>query len=255
MDDKLKPSLAVYLIALADDELILAHRHSEWCGHAPILEEDIAFSNLCLDEIGHATIWYQLAADLLGEDRETYPDQLAFFRDAEDFLNIQMVELPIGDWAFSMLRQYLFDAYEVIHLERLVTSKHKPIAEVATKIRNEELYHLRHTRAWVHRLGLGTDESRTRMQRALDELWPYALQLFASPDNESLLVEAGLIPASTALQTAWITSVVSHLEESGLKIPPVRQSDLTSRNEHSEHLPDLLAEMQKVARLVPGGVW
>src|SRR3972149_8426617 len=112
MSETQKKALADYLIALADDELILGHRDSEWTGHAPILEEDIAFANIALDEIGHARLWYELAADLIGEDKNTFPDKKVFFRPAQEFSCLQFVELPKGDWAFSMLRQYLFDAFE-----------------------------------------------------------------------------------------------------------------------------------------------
>ena len=126
---------------LADDELILGQRDSEWTGHAPILEEDIAFSNIAQDELGHATIWYGLLSELTGEE----PNELVFFRDFDDFRNVTLVELPNGDWAFSMLRQYLFDAFEMVRLSQLLESLYRPVAEAAAKIRMEELYHYRHT--------------------------------------------------------------------------------------------------------------
>ena len=148
-----------YILSLADDELILGHRDSEWCGHAPILEEDIAFANLALDEIGHANLWYGLLAGILEQDPLTYPDQLVYFRRPNDYRNIQMVELPNGDWAFSMLRQYLLDAAELVRLNALAQSQFIPLAEVAAKILKEELYHHRHSSAWVRRLGLGTATS------------------------------------------------------------------------------------------------
>src|SRR5215471_16608308 len=142
------PALPTYLLALADDELLLGHRDSEWTGHAPILEEDIAFANLAQDEIGHAALWYGLLRNLDGSD----PDRLIFFREPGAFRNAQLVELPKGDWAFSMLRQYLFDAAESVRLPLLAVSTHRPLAEAAAKIRPEELYHLRHTQAWIQRL-------------------------------------------------------------------------------------------------------
>ena len=150
---------AEYLIALADDELILGHRDSEWCGHAPILEEDIAFANIALDEIGHARLWLELAAKELGEDPGTYPDKQTFFRAPGDYRSLPLADLPNGDWAFSMLRQYLFDSFEILRLETLKGSQHKGITELAVKIHTEELYHLRHTKAWVLRLAQGTEES------------------------------------------------------------------------------------------------
>ncbi|MCS6911212.1 MAG: phenylacetate-CoA oxygenase subunit PaaC, partial [Anaerolineales bacterium] len=148
---EIERALAEKLLALADDELILAHRNSEWTGHAPILEEDIALANIAQDELGHAMLYYELHCALAGGT----PDRLAFFREAADFRNVQLVELPKGDWAFTMLRQYLFDAYELALLAQLTHSAHRPLAEVAAKVRNEELYHYKHTGAWVRRLGLG----------------------------------------------------------------------------------------------------
>ena len=167
-------ALADYLLALADDELILGHRNSEWTGHAPILEEDIAFANLAQDEIGHARLWYGLVNDLGGPE----PDRLVFFRSAAEYRNAPILELPKGDWAFSMLRQYLFDVGEAQRLPLLAGSPHRPLAEAAAKIRTEEIYHLRHTHAWIERLAQGTQESHRRVQAALDLLWPFAVQLF-----------------------------------------------------------------------------
>ncbi|MGH7428237.1 MAG: 1,2-phenylacetyl-CoA epoxidase subunit PaaC, partial [Candidatus Methylomirabilaceae bacterium] len=163
-------AVAARVLALADDELILAHRDSEWTGHAPILEEDIGLANIAQDELGHAGLWYGIYRSLVGHD----PDRMVFFREAGDWRCVQLVELPKGDWAFTMLRQYLFDAYEHVLLTQLAQSRHEGVAAAAAKIRQEELYHSRHTSAWVRRLGLGTAESHRRTQDALDALWPYA---------------------------------------------------------------------------------
>jgi ring-1,2-phenylacetyl-CoA epoxidase subunit PaaC len=251
MTPELHNALANKLLALADDELILAHRHSEWAGHGPILEEDIAFANLALDEMGHATLWYEAYQELTGEA----PDKMAFFREAAAFRNVQLVELPNGDWAFSMLRQYLFDTAEMVQLSRLVESSYEPIAAAAAKIRLEELYHLRHTSQWVKRLGLGTEESNGRMQRALNELWPYAQQLFVPLPDESLLVEAGMVEASAALHQQWLQTTTNHLTQSGLTLPDESQPPSPSRTNHTPHLTALLAEMQMVARLDPQAAW
>jgi ring-1,2-phenylacetyl-CoA epoxidase subunit PaaC len=248
-------ALAGWLVALADDELILGHRDSEWCGHAPILEEDIAFANLALDELGHAKIWYTLAAGLLGEDPETYPDRMIFFRDAADFRNAPLVELPGGDWAFSMLRQYLFDAAEGVRLEALAASGYRPLAEAALKIRPEELYHRRHTSTWIQRLGLGTAESHERTQRALDELWPYALNLHAPIDGDDQLVVAGWVPEPGELQQAWEGEVRPWLTQAGLSVPSAGAVTPCGRDRHSPHLAALVAEMQSVARLQPAASW
>lgn len=255
MNDAQREALAAFVLGLADDEMILAHRLSEWTGHAPILEEDIAFSNLALDEMGHAGLWYARHAELLGEDPERYPDQLVFLREPEGFRNVQLVELPNGDWALSMLRQYLFDAAESLWLEELVASRHAPLAEAAAKIRQEERYHLRHTAAWVRRLGLGTAESNRRMQAALDELFPFALQLFQAQEGEADLAEYGYIPSREGLLARWNTVVLDELSAADLRPPGQAGAPAASRAEHTVHLSELLAEMQAVARLEPGAAW
>jgi len=251
MNPDVEQALHDKIMSLADDEIILAHRNSEWAGHGPILEEDIAFANIALDEMGHASTWYNLLQALTGAD----PDETVFFRDAGAYRNVQMVELPKGDWAFSMLRQYLFDVAEMIQLGHLARSAYRPLAEAAAKIRTEEIYHLRHTSQWVKRLGLGTEESQARMQRALDELWPYAQQMFVPLPGEELLVAAGMVTAAAALGDEWRQAVTRHLEESGLRIPDDSRPAATDRAGHTEHLPALLAEMQGVARLDPEAKW
>jgi ring-1,2-phenylacetyl-CoA epoxidase subunit PaaC len=255
MKAELREALANYLTALGDDELILAHRDSEWTGHAPILEEDIAFANLALDELGHASAWYRLAAELLDEDPDRHPDRLVFWRPAAEFRNVRMVELPNGDWAFSMLRQYFFDASEQVRLSGLAHSEHPGLAQTAVKIRTEELYHLRHTSAWVRRLGLGTHESHRRMQAALAELYPYGLQIFAEIAGELELAQAGLVPRFDGLLSAWVALVTGDLTGCNLRIPDGILSKPAGRNEHTPHLERLVAEMQEVARLEAGAAW
>lgn len=255
MSDELRSHLADRLLGMADDELVLAHRNSEWTGHAPILEEDIAFTNLALDELGHATLWYGLHAELTDEDSETYPDRLVFVREAPFFRNVQMVELPKGDWAFSVLRQYLFDAAEAVWLPQLSESGYAPLAEAAGKVAREEQYHLRHTQAWVVRLGLGTEESHRRMQVALDRLWPYALQLFQPSPGEEALAQAGWAPHRGDLEAAWKDEVVRSLVDSDLTIPEPARPRTASRSGHTEGLVALLSEMQRVARAYPGASW
>lgn len=254
MQPELIPHLSNLLLCMADDELILGHRNSEWCGHAPILEEDIAFANLALDEIGHAGVWYALLAELAGEDVETYPDKLVFFRDPPGFRSLQMVELPPGDWAFSILRQYLFDALEMVRLKRLSRSAYRPMAEAAAKIRKEEIYHFRHSQAWIKRLGLGTQESNRRLQKALDGLWPYTLQPFTPLPGEAELAQAGLAPASGELGAAWEALVFPGLRQCELSLPDAPRLAL-SRQEHTPHLKVLLAEMQSLARSEPQAEW
>lgn len=245
----LQTPLLHQLTALADDHLILAHRDAEWTGHAPILEEDIALANIAQDELGHATLFYELLSEING----TEPDQLAFFRDAPDFRNTQLVELPKGDWAFTMLRQYLFDAFELVYLNALQQTVYQPLVEAAAKMYKEELYHLRHAHVWVARLGLGTEESHQRMQKGLDELWKYGQQLFVPLPDETLLVEAGFVPARSVVHDAWNAIVLPHLQACGLTIPS--DALTVGREHHTAHLPALLADMQQVARTDPQADW
>jgi ring-1,2-phenylacetyl-CoA epoxidase subunit PaaC len=245
-------ALREFLTALADDELLLGHRNSEWTGHAPILEEDIAFSNLAQDELGHALAWYTLAHALGASD----PDHAVFFRDAPDFRNATLVELPRGDWAFTVVRQYLFDAAEQVRYAALAESAHRPIADTVAKLRREERY--QHSRGWAQRLGDATEESHRRMQDALKLAWPHALGLFEPTIVEEVLVEVGVKPAEIALREQWLAQVVPVLEAATLVIPtPANDSTgLGGRfGRHTAHLAELLNEMQKVARMEPEAIW
>lgn len=249
-----RQAIADVLLALADDELVLGHRVSEWCGHAPILEEDIAFANIALDEIGHANLWYSALAQILGQDVERYPDQLVYFRKADEYRNIQMVELPNGDWGFSILRQYLFDSAERTRLDRYASCSFPLMAETARKIRNEEIYHLRHSQAWVQRLCLGTAISHQRMQSALESLWPYIEQAFSPLPGESFLVETGMLVASTDTVQPWPVETGEFLLSCDLSLP-ISPTLTLDRGEHTPHLSVLLAEMQSVARFDPEATW
>lgn len=255
MNAKNSDALARYVLGAADDELILAHRNSEWTGHAPILEEDIAFTNIALDEMGHAQLWYKLHAGLVSEDPDSHPDQLVFQRQAPQFRNVQLVELPKGDWAFTLTRQYLFDAYESLLLPALSESSHDGLRETAAKIASEEHYHLRHTRAWVRRLGLGTDESNRRMQQALTACWGYALQLFEPIAGEDDLVAKAQVPNRGELRQRWLEQVKPVLSEAELEPPALEEAKVEERSQHSEHLVDLLGELQQVARTFPEASW
>ena len=251
MNQVIQQALTQKLLAMADDELILAHRNSEWIGHGPILEEDIALANIAQDELGHANVWYSLLQSITQED----PDKLAFFREAEAFRNVQMVELPIGDWAFTMLRQYLFDTFELLLLDKLQHSTYEPLAQACAKIRNEEIYHLRHTSNWVKRLGLGTEESNQRMQAALAELWPYAQQLFTPLPDEQVLLSEEIVPDMALLHEDWLGRIRPFLTAANLTVPNGNIPSTTSRADHTPHLTALLADMQKVARINPEAVW
>ncbi len=254
MDQQVLNALSAHLLAWGDDELILGHRDSEWCGHAPILEEDIAFANIALDEIGHAQTWYILLAQLLEEDVDRYPDHLVYRRPAAEFRNVQLVEFPNGDWAFSMLRQYLFDQLESIRLEKLKDSRDPALAETARKLSKEETYHLRHTRAWVGRLSGGTQESHRRIQDALEKLWPAAWQLFSPLPEEERLVEPGILPSSSELRSAWLEETRAFLKSCGLVIPQ-DPPHTPERQEHSSSFSPLITELQSVNQLDLEGEW
>ena len=251
IDTALRIPLIARLTAFADDELILAHRNSEWVGHAPILEEDIAIANVAQDELGHAMLLYELIENLGGDNG----DKLAFFRDSAEFRNVQLVELPKGDWAFTILRQYLFDAYQHVLYDALATSSYQPLADVAQKIRKEELYHLRHTHVWVERLGLGSAEANSRMQSALNQLWSLCFQLFEPLPDDDVLVAGDVIPNIADLQASWEQIVRPHLENAELSLPTIDNHHPLMRSEHTQHLSVLLADMQLVARADPGAVW
>lgn len=250
MTPNITQALQARLTAMADDELILAQRDAEWTGHAPILEEDIALANLAQDELGHATTMFGLVEALNGRT----PDQMAFFRSAPDFLCAQLLELPKGDWAFTMLRQYLFDAYEHVLYDALSSSSYQPLADVIAKFRGEEMYHLRHSHIWVERLGLGTAESNGRMQQALDKLWPYTVQLFTPMTDDHLLVAENIFPDLAELHEKWLAIVTPHLANCDLQIPDGARITV-DRSTHTPHLPVLLEEMQVVARWEPEGEW
>ena len=251
MNEKKHQNLAARILEMADDELILAHRNSEWCGRAPILEEDIAFANLALDELGHAMLWYRLHADLTGQDPETTPDRLVFFREPFEYRTAQFCALPKGDWAFSMLRQYLWDVLEAVRLEAIVGASHTLLAQTAARIRVEEIYHLRHTSAWVKRLGLGTEESNSRMQAALDLLWPYTGELTGG--TGVAWTDYGL-PPDESIRADWDRRVRAELVPAGLTIPDTAMRSL-DRSLQSGYMVDILAELQQVARLDPQARW
>ncbi|WP_243030463.1 1,2-phenylacetyl-CoA epoxidase subunit PaaC [Thermus altitudinis] len=246
LDPYLKEALVARLTAWADDEVVLAQRLSEWVGHAPILEEDIAIANLAQDELGHAKVWLELRQELDGSD----PDHLVFFRDPLEYQNAVLVELPKGDWAFTMVRQYLFDAYENLWLKEATKSAYLPLAEAAGRILKEEKFHLSHSSLWLERLGQGTEESHRRAQEALDTLFPYVRQLFQLLPTDEALVEVGVLPDLRALEAPYLEEVGARLERVGLR-PPQGGYVPKSRQEHTEYLWSLLAEMQSVARWDP----
>jgi len=247
-------SLPEYLLRLGDDRLILGHRLSEWCGHGPILEEDIALANMSLDLIGQANLLLELAGKAEGQARTA--DTLAYFREAVDFRNALIMELPRGDFAFTMARQFLVSVFEVLHLERLQTSKHGTLAGIAAKAYKETRYHARHSADWMLKLGDGIAESHQRVQAALDELWRFTGELFESDDLERGFVTQGIAVDREALRAPWRAEVAHVLTAATLTVPDDGFMQRGGREgRHTEHLGHLLAEMQIVARSFPGAEW
>jgi len=250
-------ALFEYLLRLGDDRLVLGHRLSEWCGHGPILEEDIATSNVALDLLGQATMFLRLAGEVEGKGRDE--DALAYFREVVEFRNCQMVELPKGDFAFTIARQFLFDVYSVVLLDALSRGSNTALAAIAAKSLKEAKYHVRHSGDWMLKLGDGTDESHRRIQKAVDDLWRFTPELFASDDIDRAMFDAGIAPDLAALKEQWEALVREVTERATLTLPHdvARASNARGgrTGAHTEHLGHMLAEMQIIARSHPGATW
>jgi len=246
--------LVEYLLRLGDDRLILGHRMSEWTGHGPILEEDIATANIALDLIGQAAQFLKLAGELEGKGRDE--NALAYFRDGTQFRNCLLVELPKGDFGDTMVRQFLFDAYAVLSLDELTRASHADVAAIAAKALKETKYHLRHSGEWVVRLGDGTEESHRRVQASLDRLWPYVGELFLIDEIDAAVAADGVRVDVAGVKSRWDTMVNDVLARATLTRPadgPVQKGG--RRGRHTEHIGHLLATMQSVARAHPGATW
>jgi ring-1,2-phenylacetyl-CoA epoxidase subunit PaaC len=250
-------ALFEYLLRLGDDRLVLGHRLSEWCGHGPILEEDIALANVALDLLGQATMFLRLAGEVEAKGRDE--DALAYFRETIDFRNCQLVELPTGDFAYTIARQFLFDVYAVVLLDALAGSTSSDIAAIAAKSLKEAKYHVRHSGEWMLKLGDGTDESHRRVQKALDELWRFTPELFAADAIDRELHGTGVAPDLAALASSWETLVREVVERATLTLPHVAPRAANTRGgrtgAHTEFLGHMLAEMQIIARSHPGATW
>ncbi len=254
-----------YLLHLADNALILGQRNAEWCGHGPILEEDIALSNNSLDLIGQARMLYQRAAEL--QDGQVTEDTLAYFRDVPDFKNYTLCELPHmplmaatsagdRDFATTIVRNFLYSSLMVLVWDQLQTSKDTQLAAIAAKSLKEVRYHLRHSRDWLVRMGDGTDESHTKAQAALNQLLPYCQEFWSASPHEAAALANGTGVDMAALQPDWTQIVEAALQEATLQRPadggflPTGKQGL-----HSEHLGFVLAEMQSLARAHPEATW
>jgi len=243
-----------YIVRLGDDRLVLGHRLSEWCGHAPILEEDIALANISLDLIGQANLLLTQAATLEGAGRDA--DALAYLRDSLDFRNALLVELPKGDFAVTIARQFLFSVYAMLQSEALKSSSDSQLAGIAAKMHKESRYHVRHSGDWMLKLGDGTDDSHERLQRAVNDLWRYTGELFLSDDLEQRLVAEKFAVDSTSLESRWRAAVDDVLARAGITVPQVTWMQRGGRSgQHTEHLGLMLAEMQVLQRQHPGATW
>jgi ring-1,2-phenylacetyl-CoA epoxidase subunit PaaC len=243
-----------YLLTLGDDRLVLGHRTSEWCGHGPILEEDIALANIALDLVGQANLLLQRAGQVEGAGRDQ--DALAYLRETTDYRNALIVELPKGDFAFTIVRQFLFSVYAAHQWQALASSKDKDLAGIAAKALKESRYHVRHSADWVCRLGDGTEESHKRAQDVLDDLWRYTGELFEPSETERALAGDGLAVEAATLVDAWRGDVVPVLDRATLTVPDGVYMQTGGRSgRHTEHLGLMLAEMQILPRSFPGAKW
>ena len=252
-----------YVLRLADSCLMLAQRLGEWCGHAPVLEEDIALTNVALDLVGQSRALLTHAGQLEGCGHDE--DQLAFLRDERDYLNLTLVELPNspqgartgrGDFAFTVLRNFAMATLFKLLWQRLLSSSDAELAAIAGKALKESRYHQQHSGDWVVRLGDGTAESSRRMQEALAQMWPYVAEMFENDAVDEHAQQTGLGPRWGDVRADWMAEVTGVLEAAGLEVPKATAFRSTGKvGRHSEHMGFILAEMQYLQRAFPGGVW
>ena len=246
--------LVLYVLRRADDALILGHRLSEWCGHAPILEEDMALSNVALDLLGQARELYSYAADVEGKGNDE--DKFAYLRDVRQYRNLLLLEQPNGDFAHTMARQLFYSAFADLYWRAMMNSKDATLAAIAAKSEKESAYHLRHSSEWIVRLGDGTAESHARAQAAIDDLWAFTGEIFEVDAGERALIDAGIAVDPEALRPQWLKTISSVVGEATLVLPKndwMQQGGRSGR--HSEHLGHLLSELQSMQRTFPGVAW
>jgi ring-1,2-phenylacetyl-CoA epoxidase subunit PaaC len=243
-----------YILRIGDDSLILGQRLSEWCGHGPILEEDIATTNISLDLIGQATNFLTYAAEVENAGRDA--DNLAFLRIDREYKNVVLAEQPNGDFGDTMVRQFLFDAFRKLFFERLQHSKDEQLAAIAEKSLKETRYHLKHSSEWVIRLGDGTEESHNRVQNSLNTLWRYRTELFYMDEIDNELIKQGIAVDLNSIRNDYDSFLTSILNVATL-VPPTNNWEFGAgrTGKHSEHLGHLLAEMQYMQRAYPNMEW
>jgi ring-1,2-phenylacetyl-CoA epoxidase subunit PaaC len=243
-----------YLLRLGDNALVLGQRLAEWTGHAPIVEEDLAQTNVALDLVGQARMWLSYAGEAEGLGRDE--DRLAYFRDAREFRNVVLVERKNGDYGATLARQFLFDTWHFYLLTALCASSDERLSGIAHKAVREVAYHVRRSGDWVVRLGDGTDESHAKMQAAVEELWPYTGELFRSDDVDDEMVRRGIGTRLEDLREPWLAHVARVFADATLSVPTDGWMHAGGKSgRHSEQLGYLLAEMQSLRRSVPGDVW
>jgi ring-1,2-phenylacetyl-CoA epoxidase subunit PaaC len=269
-------SLLPYLLSLADTSLILGQRNSEWTGHGPVLEQDIAITNISLDCLGQARNFYQFAAELYHDfggkdqkeaerwmprlwttfDRELQEDDFAFLRDEQQYLNVLLAELPKGDWAVTVLRQFFLSAFQLLQYQSLKQSSETRLGAIAEKSLKEVSYHLKWSSEWVVRLGDGTEESRMRMMHALSDLWNYTGEMFEAAPYELDLIKSDIIADPASFRQAWMKQVEEVFSMATLTIPASGWNQTGGKTgRHTEHLGYLLAEMQYLQRTFPNLTW
>lgn len=243
-----------YTLHLADNSLVMGHRLSEWTGHGPILEQDIAISNIALDLIGQSRNFYQYAAQLKGSG--TTEDDLAYLRDAEGFRNIILTELPNGDWAKTILKLFLFSTYQYYLYQKMIGSSDTQLWAIAEKSLKEVTYHLRWSSEWVIRLGDGTEESHRRIENALEELWDYTGEIFLPAEYETESVKNNIAVDINSLKDDWENKVKTVFKEATIELPAKAKGNKDGKEgKHTEHLQAILNDMQYLQRTYPGCEW
>jgi ring-1,2-phenylacetyl-CoA epoxidase subunit PaaC len=246
--------LVLYTLRRADDALILGHRLSEWCGHAPMLEEDMALANMGLDLLGQARELYSYAAQIEGQGNDE--DKFAYLRDVRQYRNLLLVEQPNGDFAHTIARQFFYSAFADLYWRAMMKSSDPALAAIAAKSEKESAYHLRHSSEWMLRLGDGTPESHARLQTAVDDLWAFTGEMFETDDGERALIESGIAIDPATLHRQWLKTVSGIVNEATLALPKSEWMQKGGRSgRHSEHLGHLLSELQSLQRTFPGVSW
>lgn len=247
-------ALKELLYKIADDQLILGHRNSEWTGFGPLLEEDIAFSSMAQDKVGQSYALYQMLQTLGEKD----PDTVAFMRNSDQFHNSILAELPNGEYDFSLIRHFLYDTAEAIRFEMLSESSYQPLADISKKIRAELRYHTLHANTWVKQLGSATEESISRLQRSLDLAMPYALGMFEESPYEKELISSKIFGGEKELKDRWIKKVETVIAQTQLNLPDWKTLQPVTggrAGKHSEYLQPLLDEMSEVFKIDPTAEW